>query len=70
MTSGEKSFDFAVDRLETYKGRADFYNLRKVSERGHDISKLPYSIKILLENAIRHSKTVGGATGAANRLLE
>ena len=60
MTGGEKSFDFAVDRLETYKGRADFYNLRKVSERGHDISRLPYSIKILLENAIRHSKTVGG----------
>jgi aconitate hydratase len=70
MTGGEKSFDFAVDRLETYKGRADFYNLRKVSERGHDISRLPYSIKILLENAIRHSKTVEGATEAANRLLE
>jgi aconitate hydratase len=69
MTGGEKSFDFAVDRLETYKGRADFYNLRKVSERGHDISRLPYSIKILLENAIRHSKTVEGATEAANRLL-
>src|SRR5580704_11147695 len=70
MTSGEKSFDFAVDRLETYKGRADFYNLRKVSERGHDISRLPYSIRILLENSIRHSKTVEGATEAANRLLE
>jgi aconitate hydratase len=70
MTGGEKTFDFAVDRLETYKGRADFYNLRKVSERGHDISRLPYSIKILLENAIRHSKTVEGATEAANRLLE
>ena len=70
MTGGERSFDFAVDRLETYKGRADFYNLRKVSERGHDISRLPYSIKILLENAIRHSKTVEGASDAANRLLE
>ncbi len=70
MAGGEKSFDFAVDRLETYKGRADFCNLHKVSERGHDISRLPYSIKILLENAIRHSKTVGGALEAANRLLE
>jgi len=70
MTGGERSFDFAVDRLETYKGRVDFYNLRKVSERGHDISRLPYSIKILLENAIRHSKTVEGATEAANRLLD
>jgi aconitate hydratase len=70
MTGGEKSFDFAVDRLETYKGRADFYNLRKVSERGHDISRLPYSIKILLENAIRHSRNLEGAAGAANRLLE
>jgi len=70
MAGGEKSFDFAVDRLETYKGRADFYNMRKVSERGHDISRLPYSIKVLLENAIRHSKTVEGATEAANRLLE
>jgi aconitate hydratase len=70
MTGGEKSFDFAVDRLETQRGRADFYNLRKVSERGHDISRFPYSIKILLENAIRHSRSVGGATEAANRLLE
>ncbi len=70
MTGGEKSFDFAVDRFETYKGRTDFYNMRKVSERGHDISRLPYSIKVLLENAIRHSKTVGGAGEAANRLLE
>src|SRR5271155_1214748 len=70
MTGGEKTFDFAVDRLETHKGRVDFYNLRKVSERGHDISRFPYSIKILLENAIRHSKSVGGATEAANRLLE
>jgi aconitate hydratase len=70
MTGGERSFDFAVDRLETYKGRVDFYNLRKVSERGHDISRLPYSIKILLENAVRHSRTIEGATDAANRLLE
>ncbi len=70
MTSGERSFDFALDRIETYKGKADFYNLRKVSERGHDIGRLPYSIKILLENSIRHSKTVEGAAEAANRLLE
>jgi aconitate hydratase A / 2-methylisocitrate dehydratase len=70
MTGGEKSFDFAVDRLRTYKGMADFYNMRKVSERGHDIGRLPYSIKILVENAIRHSKTVRGAAEAANRLLE
>jgi aconitate hydratase len=70
MASGERSFDFAVDRLETYKGRSDFYSLRKVSERGHDISRLPYSIKVLLENSLRHSKTVEGATEACNRLLE
>jgi aconitate hydratase len=70
MTGGETSFDFAVDRLDTYKGRADFYNLRKVSERGHDISRLPFSIRVLLENAIRHSKRVEGAREAANRLLE
>jgi len=70
MAGGEKSFDFAVDRLETYKGKADFYNMRKVSERGHDTSRLPYSIKVLLENSIRHSKVLEGATEAANRLLE
>ncbi|MDG6967163.1 MAG: aconitate hydratase AcnA [Nitrososphaerota archaeon] len=66
----ERSFDFAVDRLETPSGAADFYSLRKVSERGHDLARLPYSIKILLENAMRHSKMVGGASDAANRLLE
>ncbi len=70
MPNAERSFDFALDRIETRKGKADFCNLRKVSERGHEISRLPYSIKILLENAIRHSKSVEGASEAANRLLE
>ena len=34
VAGGEKSFDFAEDRMGTYKGKADFYNLKKVSERG------------------------------------
>jgi len=70
VAGGEKSFDFAEDRMGTYKGKADFYNLKKVSERGHDISRLPYSIKVLLENAIRNSKKVEGSAEAANSLLE
>jgi aconitate hydratase len=30
-----------------------FYSLKKYSEK-HDISHLPYSLKILLENLLRH----------------
>ncbi|HUI01808.1 MAG TPA: aconitate hydratase AcnA [Nitrososphaerales archaeon] len=70
MAGGEKSFDVALDRLETYRGRVDFYNMRKVSERGYDLSRLPYSVRILLENAIRNAKSVEGSAEAANRLLE
>ena len=70
MAGGERSFDFTLDRMETSSGRSDIWSLRKVAERGHDISRLPYSIKVLLENALRNSKTVEGATEAANGLLE
>ncbi len=54
MTSG---FDKEVfkEYIETPKGKAVMYNIRKIEELGlGELSKLPYSIRILLENVIRN----------------
>ena len=44
------------------------YNVTKMKDLGYSVEKLPYSIKVLLENAVRHSKTVRGALEAAHAL--
>ncbi|MBZ9750693.1 aconitate hydratase AcnA [Deinococcus sp. HMF7604] len=44
------------DVLTTQSGRTlYFYNLNKLQEQGHDISKLPVSIKVLLESVLREA---------------
>ncbi|MDA4121667.1 MAG: aconitate hydratase AcnA [Thaumarchaeota archaeon] len=63
-------FDSFVDHLASPEGLADFYSLRKLESQGHDLAKLPYSIRVLLENSVRNAGHVGGATEAAHRLLE
>ena len=42
-------------KFDTGSGEASFYSLRQLSRAGvGDIERLPFSIKILLENALRH----------------
>ncbi len=41
------------DRIRTGMGEFDFFSLRKLEDSGHPVSHLPFSIRILLENAIR-----------------
>ncbi|EAZ79597.1 aconitate hydratase AcnA [Algoriphagus machipongonensis] len=40
--------------LKTESGNYDFWSLEKLQNAGHDIKKLPFSIRILLENALRN----------------
>lgn len=46
---------FQIKRLLTTKnGTFTYYSLPELEKQGYDISKLPFSIRILLENAIRN----------------
>lgn len=40
--------------LETSKEKLTYYSLPELEKQGHDIKKLPFSIRILLENALRN----------------
>jgi aconitate hydratase len=40
--------------LTTKNGAFTYYSLTELEKQGHDISKLPFSIRILLENALRN----------------
>lgn len=40
--------------LETSKGKLKYYSLKALEDEGHEISKLPFSIRILLENVLRN----------------
>src|ERR1700683_4421979 len=68
---GVNDFDFVVDRIDSPRGQSDFYNLKKLEvEDGGDLTRLPYSIRIILENAVRNAKNVEGAGESAHKLLE
>ena len=40
--------------METSMGKLAYYNLKDLENQGHEISKMPFSIRILLENALRN----------------
>ncbi|GGG49250.1 aconitate hydratase AcnA [Bizionia arctica] len=40
--------------LETSKGKQTYYSLPELEKQGHHIKKMPFSIRILLENALRN----------------
>jgi aconitate hydratase len=45
----------AREYLETYRGRAALWNLRRLEEAGvAEVSKLPYAVRVLLENMLRN----------------
>jgi aconitate hydratase len=47
------SFNSAAE-LKSGNGSYQYFSLPALAERGFDISRLPYSLKILLENLLRH----------------
>lgn len=48
-----------VRTLNTPKGEVKYYSLKALEEQGANVSQLPYSIRILLENALRNYDDFG-----------
>ena len=63
-----EKFDAVKEKMDTTSGRAVAYNITKLNDMGYDVQRLPYSIRVLLENAVRHSERVNGALEAAHSL--
>lgn len=40
--------------LQTSNGKASYYSLPELQQQGYNVSKMPFSIRILLENALRN----------------
>ncbi len=64
---GKNDFASVTGWIESPVGRADLYELGRL---GADTGDLPYSIRVLVENALRHAGKVEGANDAVHRLLE
>lgn len=43
-----------IRELETANGKVKYYSLKELEKQGFNISKLPFSIRILVENALRN----------------
>lgn len=43
-----------IKEIKSAKGTFKYWSLQALQEQGHDIKKLPFSIRILLENALRN----------------
>ena len=65
-----EKFEFIEESIETPSGRASAWNIQRLKEMGYEVDRLPYSIRVLLENAVRHSGRVHGATEAAHALAQ
>ncbi len=65
-----EKFDFVKGTIDTYRGKADYYDIGKLKELGYDVDRLPYSIRVLLENSLRSSGKVPGASEAVRLLAD
>ena len=63
-----ESLDQLRERIDLPTGKAGVFNILKMKDLGYDIERLPFSIRVLLENAARHSAKVHGALEAAHAL--
>jgi aconitate hydratase len=63
-----ENLSFAKESCDTPSGKAIAYNIRKLKDLGYDVERLPFSIRVLLENAVRHSGHIHGALEAAHSL--
>ena len=65
-----EKFEFTNASIETYRGKAAYYDITRLKEIGCDLESLPYSIRVLLENALRHAGMVPGASEAVDLLAD
>jgi len=43
-----------MEQIDTYRGKANIWNPMRLSGQGYDVSKLPYAMRMLLENMLRN----------------
>jgi aconitate hydratase len=65
-----ESVEGIKEKIQTPSGRATIFNVLRLGEMGYDVGHLPYSIRVLLENAARHSRLVEGALEAVHTLAD
>ena len=65
-----ESFDFTKSVIETHRGKASYYSIKKLEKSGYDLAALPYSIRVLLENSLRSSGKAPRASEAVHLLSE
>src|SRR5437899_4856122 len=70
MPEARSDFAFASEKIETYRGKGRFYNITKLREQTREFDRLPYSIRVLLENTLRHADGIDGANEAVHKLLD
>ncbi len=58
------------ETIDTPSGKARAFNVTKLHDIGYDVGRLPFSIRVLIENAARHSGSVPGALEAAHDLAK
>lgn len=63
-----ESIDFVKGTIESPAGRATTYGPLKMKELGYDVDRLPFSVRVLLENALRRASRIRGAATVAHRL--
>ncbi len=63
-----EKLDSTREKIDAPSGKAVAFSVRKLKDLGYDVERLPYSIRVLLENAARHSGDVHGALEAAHAL--
>lgn len=66
----QEKLDFMREKIPTSAGSATVYNILKLKDLGYDVDRLPFSVRVLLENAARHSGRVKGALEAAHALAQ
>ncbi|HYB07332.1 MAG TPA: aconitate hydratase AcnA [Nitrososphaerales archaeon] len=65
-----EKLDWIREKIDSPRGKAVCYNILKLKEIGYDVERLPFSTRVLLENAARHSGRVPGALEAAHSLAQ
>ncbi|HUK49841.1 MAG TPA: aconitate hydratase AcnA, partial [Terriglobales bacterium] len=66
----KENFDFARSAIDTPQGKAEYFDLAKLKEIGCELEKLPFSIRILLENTLRSVGKIPDAKEAVHRLSQ
>jgi aconitate hydratase len=58
------------ETIDSPAGKAAAFNVLKLKDLGYDVERLPFSIRVLLENAARHSGRIHGALEATHALAQ